>query len=115
MFRSAYGSVPVRLIAVPRSLFNNLSNALTTLVTNIIREVDNCFDHLERVAVMANMPKDMLKMNLLMSVFGNMTTVAACFDHEMAMHDSTNHDYTVMGDDEDDEDEDDEYEDYDFY
>jgi hypothetical protein len=95
MFRSAYGSVPVRLIAVPEDTFAKLKIALSVLVTNIIGEVNNCFDHIDRIAVMANTKAEMLKMNLLASIFGNMTTVAACFDREMNLHDSKDHEYVV--------------------
>ena len=113
LFRSVYGRIPVKLIAVPQETYNKLNTALVVLVTNIIEEVNNCFDHMDRIAVMANTKADVLKMQLLASVFGNMTTVAACFDQEMAIHDSANHDYNVPEEEYDEYDEDDEWDDED--
>ena len=110
MFRSVYGRIPVKLIAVPQETYEKLSIALVTLVTSIIEEVNNCFDHLDRIALMANTKADVLKMQLLASVFGNMTTVASCFDQDMEIYDSSTHDYDVHEDeyDECDEEDDDE-------
>jgi hypothetical protein len=115
MFNTAYRSIPVRLIAVPVSTFNKLEEALVALVSNIIEEVSNCFDHLDRIAAMTNTPADIMKMQLLMSVFGHMTTVAACFDREMTVQDSTDHDYCNMYETDscDDYDDFDDYDDYD--
>ena len=114
MFRSVYGNIPTKLIAVPEATYERLAEALLILVVNILDEINRCFDHLDRISAMANMPADMMKMNLIASVFGNMTTVAACFDREMEVHDSKSHDYTIHEeeDEDDDFDDDDEEEDY---
>lgn len=97
LFRSVYGSVPVKLIAIPKDTFENLRTALLVLVTNIVGEINKCFDHLNIIAAMSNTKVDMLKMILLASVFGRMSTVAACIDREMNIHDSANHEYVTQG------------------
>jgi hypothetical protein len=106
MFTSVYGDrYPIRLISVPEETYVELAAALTSLVTAILSELEQCFDHLDSVARMSNTDATMLKVRLIGSVFGNMTTVAACFDREMNVVDSEDHDYHVEVEEDEDCDE----------
>ena len=116
MFTSVYGDrYPIRLITVPEDVYAKLEAALISLVTSILNEIEQCFTHIDAIARMSNSDATMLKVRLIGSVFGNMTTVSACFDRNMDVADSEGHDYKVQPEedeeawDEEDEDEDDWY------
>lgn len=112
MFTSVYGQkYPIRLITVPEDVFNRLLAALTALVVSILNEVRQCFVHMDNIARMSNTDADMMKMRFISSVFGCMTTVDACFDKNMEISDSSNHDYVVYEEDDEEYDEEDDWED----
>jgi hypothetical protein len=86
-----------------------LLNSLTVLVSNILAEAEKCFAHFDNIAAMTRTNADMMKMQMLASVFNAMTTVSSCFDREMNVVDSSEHEYSqpdIDVDDCDDEDED---------
>jgi hypothetical protein len=115
MFRSVYRNIPVRLIAVPKKTYDALKNSLTILVSNVLSEAQKCFTHFDNIAAMTRTNADMLKMQFLASVFNSMTTISSCFDRDMNLSDSADHEYDLSNHDEDDyvDDCDDEDEDWD--
>ena len=93
MFRMVHSGINVKLIAVPKKMHNELLNSLTVLVSNILAEAEKCFVHFDNIAAMTRVNADMLKMQMLASVFNQMTTISSCFDREMNIVDSTDHQY----------------------
>lgn len=112
MYQSVYGRMyPIRLISVPEETYAKLVAALTSLVESILCEINQCFAHMDNIARMANTDATMMKMRFIGSVFGKMTTVAACFNRDMDVVDSESHDYSPP---EVDDEWDDEYDDEDW-
>lgn len=116
MFRMVHRNIAVKMIAIPKHVYNDLLNSLTVLVTNVLAEAEKCFVHFDNIAAMTRVNSDMMKVQLLASVFSQMTTISSCFDREMNVHDSKDHEYD-MGDSEDEDEwddcEDDECDEYD--
>jgi hypothetical protein len=102
------------MIAVPRKVYDDMLNSLTVLVSNVLAEAEKCFVHFDNIAAMTRTNADMMKMQMLASVFNQMTTISSCFDREMNVHDSAAHEYILdpQGEDcEDNWDEDDDWND----
>ena len=93
MFRMVHRDINVKMIAVPKNVYNELLNSLTVLVSNILAEAEKCFIHFDNIAAMTRTRADMMKMQMLASVFNQMTTISSCFDRDMNVHDSADHDY----------------------
>lgn len=101
MFRSVHCGIPVKLIAVPKKTFESLQNYLTILVSSVLVEAEKCFAHFDAIAAMTRVDASMLKMKMLASVFGSMTTVSSCFDRDMNICDSADHEYDFGNNEED--------------
>ena len=93
MFSMVHRHITVKMIAVPKHVYSDLLNSLTVLVTNIMAEAEKCFVHFDNIAAMTSVNADMMKVQLLASVFSQMTTISSCFDREMSVHDSADHQY----------------------
>jgi hypothetical protein len=93
MFRMVHPNIAVKMIAVPKKVYDDLLNSLTILVSNILIEAEKCFVHFDNIAAMTRVNADMMKVQLLASVFSQMTTISSCFDREMGVLDSTDHQY----------------------
>jgi hypothetical protein len=115
MFRAVYPRIPVRLIAVPKKTFESLQNYLTILVSSVLVEAEKCFEHFDAISAMTRVDSSMLKMQMLASIFNSMTTVSSCFDRDMNICDSEDHEYDFGNDEECDEyDEEYDEDDYDY-
>ena len=101
MFRAVHYGVPVKLIAVPKSTFDSLQNHLTILVSSILVESEKCFAHFDAISAMTRVDASVMKMKMLASVFSSMTTVSSCFDRDMNICDSTDHEYDFGNNEED--------------
>lgn len=119
---SAMRGVRVRMIAVPSALYADLEKALTGLISKILEEAIQICDHMDRIGRYTRTSSESMKVNMLMGIFQNMDVLFECFDQNMVMSDSLDHDYEQPEpeydedeyDDEDyDEDEEDEYDEYD--
>lgn len=104
MFRMVHPGIAVKMIAVPKKVYNDLLNSLTILVSNVLAEAEKCFVHFDNIAAMTRVNADMIKMQMLASVFNQMTTISSCFDREMNVHDSADHQYEDEREDNCDED-----------
>lgn len=93
MFRMAHPNIPAKLIAVPKKVYEELLNSLTILVSNILIEAEKCFVHFDNIAAMTRVNTNMMKVQMLASVFSQMTTISSCFDREMSVHNSADHQY----------------------
>lgn len=100
---------PIRMIVMPKSTFEKLETALVELVESILEEAKKCFEHFDNIAKMTHQDADRMKVQLLMSIFNNMSVVAACVNQDMKIIDSSDHEYVM----DDGDDYDDEYEDCD--
>lgn len=115
MFTSVWGDkYPIRLITIEEELYKRLDATLITLVTSILDEIENCFQHIDHIAKIANTDSNILKVRLIGSVFGNMTTVSACFNQGFEITNSESHDYRIATEDCDEFDYDNEDDDYDW-
>lgn len=95
MTLNAYGTKMV-LIMINASVYKTLENQLTALMTQIIGEIEKCFEPIDRIADLTNARNSqILKLQLLASVVSKITTTSYCFDQNMTVHDSKSHNYTI--------------------
>lgn len=107
--------VRTMLISVNKDVYNAMQTQLTALVTQVLCEIEKCFEPLERVASLVNIQNNkMMKLQLLGNVLARITTTSYCFDENMVIHNSDNHTYDLNepGCYEEDDEEDEEDEEY---
>jgi hypothetical protein len=95
MLELCHNNVHVKMISVPKTVYEKLRTALTTLVSAILDEAIQCFGHIDNIARMTHVDADMMKSQFIAGIFAKMTVVSSCFDQEMNVLDSTEHDYVL--------------------
>lgn len=94
--KSVYPNIKIRMLTIPKTTFEMLKESLHTLVVEILSEINSCFAHYERIEKLTHANMDLQKVELLSSVFGNMTVVATCINKDMSVIDSTAHAYVPL-------------------
>lgn len=100
-FKNCNPGKRVHMIAMPESTFAQLKKSLTELVTEILNEVQKCFEPLDNIGIMTHQNSEMMKMQLVANIFGNMSVVSSCINQNLDVVDSTDHDYEQLMDEED--------------
>ena len=107
--------VRTMLISVNKDVYKTMETQLTLLVTQVLAEIEKCFEPLDKVASLINIQNNkMMKLQLLGSVLARITTTSYCFDENMVIHNSDNHTYDIgepgcCDDDDEDGEEEEEY------
>lgn len=92
----------ILLVNIPDETYQILDKALHDLMDNILAECEVVFESIDNIAKMTRKPAsgNAMKMSFMMSVLQNLDTLYECFDANMVVTDSEDHDYTVETEDE---------------